>query len=88
MKNRINCSLDRRGPKARRRGQTMMEYIVLVALLGVASIPILKTLSDVFRDRVNMAANEIGGESGDSKAAEILKDSEKKVYRSMKNFYK
>ena len=72
----------------RRRGQTMMEYVVLVALLGVASIPIIKTLGDVFRDRVNLAANEIAGESGSSKSTEILDGSDRRVRRSMKDFYK
>ena len=84
----ISNNLKYGSANARRRGQTMMEYIVLVALLGVASIPVLKILGDVFRDRVNMAANEIGGESGNSKSKEILEDSGSKVHRSMKDFYR
>ncbi len=74
------------GPR-HRKGQTMMEYIVLVALLGVASLPIIKILGDTFRDRVSMAAHEIGGEDGDSAAKTILKPAASKVKKSMRDFY-
>ncbi len=70
----------------RRRGQTMMEYIVLVALLGVASIPIVKILGSTFRDRVNMAAHAIAGESAPSEAKDVLKQ-KGNTRRSMSDFY-
>ena len=71
----------------RSKGQTMMEYIILVALLGVASLPILKILGDTIRDRINMVANEIGGQSASSEAPSLLQNSKSKIRRSMKDYY-
>jgi type IV pilus assembly protein PilA len=71
------------------QGQTMLEYIILVALLAVASIPVAKMLGDVFRDRVVKSADEIaGGGTYSSDADSIVKDGKSKVRRSMKDFYK
>ena len=69
------------------RGQTMMEYIVLVALLAVASIPIAKILGDVFRDRVLHSADEIaGGGNYSSESERMVQEGQEKVRRSMKDF--
>ena len=69
------------------RGQTMMEYIILVALLAVASIPIAKILGDVFRDRVLRAADEIaGGENYHPEANSMVQEGKDKVRRSLKDF--
>jgi len=47
-----------------RKAQTMMEYVILVALLAVGSIPVLTTLGNVFRDRVLHAADKMVGNKG------------------------
>lgn len=70
------------------KGQTMMEYIIIVALLAVASIPVAKILGDVFRDRVALAAREISGESGySSQSKGMIQDINSKIKRSMRDFY-
>ncbi|MDB5038351.1 MAG: hypothetical protein JWQ35_1879 [Bacteriovoracaceae bacterium] len=85
--NQTKIQFKRHEWKARSRGQTMMEYIVLVALLAVASIPIAKILGDVFRDRVLKSADEIaGGGNYDSSADTMVQEGKDKVKRSMKDF--
>jgi hypothetical protein len=70
-----------------KRGQTMMEYIILVALLAVASIPVAKILGDVFRDRVLRSADEIaGGGNYASEGDRMVQEGKGKVKRSMKDF--
>ena len=74
----------------KRRGQTMMEYITLVALIAVASIPIAKILGDVFRDRVLNAADAMIDNKGQiqDQSTEIVRGGQDKVRRSMSNYYK
>jgi hypothetical protein len=65
----------------------MMEYIILVALLAVASIPVAKILGDVFRDRVLKSADEIaGGGNYQPEADRFVQEGQNKVKRSMKDF--
>ena len=72
-----------------RRGQAMLEYIILVALLAVASIPVAKILGDVFRDRVMLSADKIAGDGNySSEGAEIVTQGRGKVRRSMKDFHR
>lgn len=73
--------------RSKLKGQTMMEYIILVGLLAVASIPIAKILGDVFRDRVLRAADEIAGsENYQSGAGQMVQGGRSKVKRTMKDF--
>jgi hypothetical protein len=74
-----------------RRGQTMMEYIILVALLAVASIPVAKLLGDVFRNHVMRSANAIvnGGSQErhyTDRGNAMLRQGERKVERNMSDF--
>lgn len=74
---------------SKRKGQTMMEYIVLVALLAVASIPVVKVLGDTFRDRVLNAADAMVGGAGGVKneGGQIVKTGNKNKRRDMTDFH-
>lgn len=74
--------------KSKTRGQTLTEYLLLVCLLAVGSLPIITILSNVLRDRVEVAAKRIGGQTRQSEADSILKSSDKKVRRGMHDFWK
>ncbi len=85
--NRKRLNLRLRKKQSKHQGQTMMEYIVLVVLLAVASIPVTKILGDVFRDRVLESADKIAGdESYESQGENIVEEGNEKVKRSMKDF--
>jgi len=69
------------------RGQTMMEYIILVALLAVASIPVVKVLGNVFRANILESADAIMGDTEFNKKSEIGDAVQNtKVKRSMSDF--
>lgn len=71
------------------RGQTMMEYIILVALLAVASIPIIKVLGNSFRANLLDSADALMGGSEYSKKSHLgdsISGAEKKVRREMSDF--
>lgn len=75
--------------RAQTRGQTMMEYILLVALLAIGSIPVVAVLGDMFRDRVmNSAEMMMGGpeSSYQDQASDIMTKGKNRVRRTMKNF--
>ncbi len=73
------------------RGQTMMEYIILVAILAIASIPVAKVLGNVFRSKVMSAADAMvtGKEQNrtyNKRAQQYIRNAEDKVERDMSNF--
>lgn len=78
-------------PKAK-RGQAMMEYIIVVALIAVASIPIMTIFGNIFRDRVMHAADQMvngeGASQHENQAKEELEKGENRVRRGMNNFYR
>lgn len=77
-----------KGPVFRKKGQAMMEYIILIALLAVASIPVVTTLGNIFRDRVMSSAESMtGDEVYRSQATQMGRGAEKKVRRDMRSFY-
>lgn len=80
----------RRNKNGAAKGQTMMEYIILVALLAVASIPVAKILGDVFRDRVLNAADAMVDNKArvQDQGTQIVQGGQNKVKRSMSDFYK
>lgn len=69
------------------KGQTMMEYIILVSLLAVASIPVAKILGDVFRDRLLKAADKVAGsDSYSGEASKMVQDGREQVKKNMRDF--
>ncbi len=68
------------------RGQTMLEYLLLIALIAVGSIGIVTILGDTLRVKIQNAANRLAGESETMDARQIVKDSEGKVRRNVGNF--
>lgn len=69
---------------ARRRGQGMTEYIIIVALIAVAAIGVYQFFGQTIRSQMSAIANEVGGKSGktamtDAGAAATKTDSERKA---------
>ncbi|MBN8555736.1 MAG: hypothetical protein J0L93_09855 [Deltaproteobacteria bacterium] len=76
-------------PKHLNKGQTMMEYIILVALLAIASIPVAKVLGDVFRNHMMRSADAmVNGRTRDyhDRGRELIREGANKVKRDMNNF--
>ena len=51
---------------ARRRGQGMTEYIIIVALIAVAAIAVYQFFGQTIRSQMSAIANEVAGQSGKS----------------------
>jgi len=77
-------------PRRKARGQSMMEYIILVALLAVGSIPVVTLLGNVFRDRVMNAADKMVNNKGGyhSQGRTLVQEGKSKVRKNMGNFHK
>jgi Flp pilus assembly pilin Flp len=75
--------------KRTNQGQAMMEYIILVALLAVASIPVVTMLGDVFRDRATAAADKMVDRKAGyhEQGVEIVREKQDQVRKSMSDFY-
>jgi len=54
---------------ARRRGQGMTEYIIIVALIAVAAIAVYQFFGQTIRSQMSAIANEVAGQSGKSAMA-------------------
>jgi len=69
-------------------GQTMMEYIIIVALLAVASIAVTTVLGNVFRDRVMHSADAMVGHTGgyQDQGREAIQQGQNHIKRGMDNF--
>lgn len=71
----------------------MMEYIIVVALIAVASIPVATLLGNVFRDRVMHAADKIvNGERRSAyrdRGAELIREGnqDSKIRKDMSDYY-
>ena len=55
---------------ARMRGQGMMEYIIIVALIAVASIAVYSAFGKTVRNQSAGMAKELSGNKADTKLAE------------------
>ncbi|MCW5255103.1 Flp family type IVb pilin [Verminephrobacter aporrectodeae subsp. tuberculatae] len=53
----------RRATKKQQRGQGMTEYIVIVALIGVAAIAVYQAFGETIRAQMSGIANEVAGQS-------------------------
>ena len=76
--------------RTKKQGQTMMEYIIIIALIAAASIPVVSILGNVFRDRVQNAADAmINNEGGyQSRGSEFVKQGQNRVKKNMGDFYR
>jgi type IV pilus assembly protein PilA len=54
---------------ARRRGQGMTEYIIIVALIAVAAIAVYQFFGQTIRSQMSAIANEVAGQSGSAAMA-------------------
>lgn len=71
-----------------KRGQTMMEYVVMVALIAIASIPIIKVVGDVLRANLIETASALSGENAAQEDRKSMVEGGKDdVRRSLKNFH-
>ena len=52
--------------KARQRGQGMVEYIIIVAVLALGSIAVYAAFGDMLRAQVSNATSVLGGEAKQS----------------------
>lgn len=48
-----------------RHGQAIAEYLILVALVGIASIAVIQVLSTNLRRKIGDVANAIGGKTSE-----------------------
>ncbi len=55
--------------KKNQRGQGMTEYIVIVALIGVAAIGVYQLFGNTIRNQTAAMAQEISGQNGDAARA-------------------
>ncbi|MCW5220940.1 hypothetical protein D8B23_13935 [Verminephrobacter aporrectodeae subsp. tuberculatae] len=53
----------RRATQKQQRGQGMTEYIVIVALIGVAAIAVYQAFGETIRAQMSGIANEVAGKS-------------------------
>ncbi len=58
----------------RKSGQTMTEYIIIVAVVALAAIAIFAIFSDTIRAKLGGAVEELGGDTS-AKDAALEKDS-------------
>ena len=64
-----------------------MEYMVLVALLAVGSIPVVKILGDVFRDGILDSADALsGGGSYSRDSKKMVREGKDHVRKKMDNY--
>ena len=65
--------------KAAKKGQAMVEYIIIVVVVAIAALLIFGVFSDTLRQKLGGAVEELGGDSSavsdatDEESVEILK---------------
>lgn len=57
-------------PRVRQTGQGMMEYLIIVALIAVASIAVYSAWGKTFRNQSSGMAKELAGQKADTKLAQ------------------
>ena len=58
-----------------KRGQAMIEYIIIVVLVALAALAIFAVFSDTLRSKLGGAVEELGGDTS-AKDAALQKDSQ------------
>ncbi len=54
----------RRAPRGRRRGQTLVEYVLIVAFVSVAAIGVLRAFSQSVQSTADSASAALSGPMG------------------------
>lgn len=71
-------------PVRNHRGQTLIEYLIIVALVGVGSIALMRTVSQGINVRFASVVKALGGSVSDSPNIQVSKSMLKK--KDLKNF--
>jgi type IV pilus assembly protein PilA len=77
--------------KAAQRGQGTVEYIIIVALIGIASIAVYQWLGDTVRNQTAAVANELAGVDGTAQreaaaAAAVNAAKQENTNRNLSNY--
>jgi len=67
----------------KKKGQALTEYLILVALIAVASIGVIQVMSKNLRTRLGRVASTIGGREGSKKTFET--QDVKEVHTNLKD---
>jgi len=58
------------------KGQGMVEYIIIVALIAISAIAAFTFFGDVIRGQVGTMASELGGQKADTSRAQVKKQAD------------
>lgn len=77
-----------RQARNRQRGQGMVEYIIIVALIALGSIAVYAAFGDVMRAQVSNASSVLSGQSKQSmdKMKSAAEDAGKNVNKTLDNY--
>jgi len=67
--------------KKRIKGQGMVEYIIIVALIAIAAIAAFTMFGDVVRGQVGTMAAELGGQNASASQAKVTGQATKAIAR-------
>lgn len=68
-----------------KKGQTLVEYLIIVALIAVGSIAILRSLSETIQVRFANITNALQNKESNFKSSEVSSEMYKK--RGLDNFF-
>ena len=71
--------------KLNNRGQSLVEYLLLVALIGIASMAILRSLNDVVTSQFANVAHKLNGDERKARSQGIRASNYRK--KDMSDFY-
>lgn len=72
------------GPLRNQRGQGLVEYLIIVSLMAVASIAVVRALGEVVQSRFKTVAH---GLQGDKKAKSVRLEDSLAKRKDMGNFF-
>lgn len=71
----------------KQRGQGMVEYIIIVALIAIGSIAVFRIFGDTARQQVAEMALELGGGDGESeKVADMAEEAQGETQKGLNDF--
>lgn len=72
-----------RNTKRRRRGQTIVEYVLIICIVIVASIGLLSIFSDTVRKKISGIVSTIDDEKGQEAQSEYNEKESKEILKDM-----